>query len=231
MRREPTSRFPFFAPVLSAFLRPRPAPPADLLPKVIMGVDPGTQIMGYAVIEVRGQHVTVLRYDVINMKALGSNHAVKLKRIFDRMIELIDEYLPDELAIEAPFFGVNVQSMLKLGRAQGVAIAACLSRQIPYVEYAPTKVKQSVTGSGAATKEQVAHMLRQILMLPPIAEAPKLLDATDALAVALCHHYQKGNAAGAAGGKSWGKFLAENPDRLNATTTTKKAASSAKKPV
>ena len=172
---------------MPAPLRPRPAPAADLLPKIIMGVDPGTQIMGYALIEVRGQRVDVLCYDVINMKALGSNHAVKLKRIFDRMLELIDEYLPDELAIEAPFFGVNVQSMLKLGRAQGVAIAAALSRQIPYVEYAPTKVKQSVTGSGNSTKEQVAHMLRQTLKLPPIAEASTFLDATDALAVALCH--------------------------------------------
>jgi crossover junction endodeoxyribonuclease RuvC len=208
---------------MPAPIRPRPAPALDLLPKIIMGVDPGTQIMGYAIIEVRGQRVDVLRYDVINMKALGSNHAVKLKRIFDRMLELIDEFLPDELAIEAPFFGVNVQSMLKLGRAQGVAIAAALSRQIPYVEYAPTKVKQSVTGSGAASKEQVAHMLRQTLVLPPAEEASKFLDATDALAVAMCHHYQKGNNAGAAGNKSWGKFLAENPERLNAATTKKKA--------
>ncbi len=108
--------------------------------------------------------------------------------------------------------------MLKLGRAQGVAIAAALSRQIPYVEYAPTKVKQSVTGSGSATKEQVAHMLRQTLTLPPIAEASKFLDATDALSVALCHHYQKGNNATVSGGKSWGKFLAENPERLGAST-------------
>ncbi len=177
--------------------------------------------MGYAVIEVRGQQVSVLCYDVINMKG-QANHAVKLRTIFTRMLELIEEYLPDELAIEAPFFGVNVQSMLKLGRAQGVAIAAALSRQIPYVEYAPTKVKQAVTGSGAATKEQVAHMLRQTLTLPPVAEASKFLDATDALAVALCHHYQKGNNAGASGGKSWGKFLAENPDRLNAATTVAK---------
>jgi crossover junction endodeoxyribonuclease RuvC len=209
------------AVVLPAPLRPRPAPAIELLPKIIMGVDPGTQIMGYALIEVRGSQVDVLCYDVINMKALGSNHAVKLKRIFDRMLELIDEYLPDELAIEAPFFGVNVQSMLKLGRAQGVAIAAALSRQIPYVEYAPTKVKQAVTGSGAATKEQVAHMLRQTLKLPPIAEASKFLDATDALSVALCHHYQKGNNV-QAGSKSWGKFLADNPERLGATTTTRK---------
>ncbi|UPL50376.1 crossover junction endodeoxyribonuclease RuvC [Hymenobacter sublimis] len=206
-----------------------PLASADLLPKVIMGVDPGTQIMGYAVIEVQGQRVTVLRYDVIDMKKLGTNHALKLKKIFERMTELIEEFLPDELAIEAPFFGVNVQSMLKLGRAQGVAIAACLSRQIPYVEYAPTKVKQSVTGSGNATKEQVAHMLRQTLQLPPIEEAPKFLDATDALAVALCHHYQKGNNV-KAGGKSWGKFLADNPSKLAAPVAGKKVAVAKKKP-
>jgi crossover junction endodeoxyribonuclease RuvC len=157
------------------------------------------------------------------MKALGTNHAVKLKRIFTRMLELIDEFLPDELAIEAPFYGVNVQSMLKLGRAQGVAIAAALSRDIPFVEYAPTKVKQAVTGSGSADKEQVARMLRQTLELPPIEEAPKFLDATDALAVALCHHYQQGNNV-KAGSKSWGKFLEDNPGRTLAATTTKKAA-------
>lgn len=198
-----------------------PLAPTDLLPKIIMGVDPGTNIMGYALIEVQGQRVKVLRYDVIDMQKMGSNHALKLKKIFERMLELIDEFLPDELAIEAPFYGVNVQSMLKLGRAQGMAIAACLSRQIPYVEYAPTKVKQSVTGTGTATKEQVAHMLRQTLTLPPIAEASKFLDATDALAVALCHHYQKGNNA-KAGGKSWGKFLADNPGKVAAPVAGKK---------
>ncbi|UYZ65199.1 crossover junction endodeoxyribonuclease RuvC [Hymenobacter weizhouensis] len=186
-----------------------------------MGVDPGTQVMGYAVIEVQGQRVTVLRYDVIDMKKLGTNHALKLKKIFERMVELIEEFLPDELAIEAPFYGANVQSMLKLGRAQGVAIAACLSRQIPYVEYAPTKVKQSVTGTGTATKEHVAHMLRQTLQLPPVEQASKFLDATDALAVALCHHYQKGNNV-KAGGKSWGKFLADNPGKLAAPVAGKK---------
>ncbi|KAA9339344.1 crossover junction endodeoxyribonuclease RuvC [Hymenobacter busanensis] len=193
-----------------------------------MGVDPGTQIMGYAIIEVSGQRVQVLRYDVINLKSLGSNHAVKLKKIFDRMIELIEEFLPDELAIEAPFYGANVQSMLKLGRAQGVAIAACLSRQIPYVEYAPTKVKQAVTGSGAASKEQVAAMLRQTLKLSA-DDAPKFFDATDALAVAMCHHYQKGNNV-QAGGKSWGKFLADNPDKLAAPVAGKKATAARKKP-
>ncbi|QIL77610.1 MULTISPECIES: crossover junction endodeoxyribonuclease RuvC [Hymenobacter] len=203
-----------------------PVSPTDLLPKIIMGVDPGTNIMGYALIEVQGQRVKVLQYDVIDMQKMGSNHALKLKKIFERMLELIDEFLPDELAIEAPFYGVNVQSMLKLGRAQGMAIAACLSRQIPYVEYAPTKVKQSVTGTGTATKEQVAHMLRQTLTLPPIAEASKFLDATDALAVALCHHYQKGNNL-KAGGKSWGKFLADNPDKL-ATVARKKPAAKTK---
>jgi len=182
-----------------------------------MGVDPGTQILGFALIEVRGQRVDVLTYDVLNLKPLGSNHAVKLKRIFTRILELIDEYLPDELAIEAPFYGVNVQSMLKLGRAQGVVIAACLSRDIPFVEYAPTKVKQAVTGSGAADKEQVARALRQQLVLPPVEEAPKFLDATDALGVALCHHYQQGNNV-RAGTKSWDKFLADNPDRALATT-------------
>ncbi|UOQ70141.1 crossover junction endodeoxyribonuclease RuvC [Hymenobacter cellulosilyticus] len=199
----------------------------ELLPKIIMGVDPGTQIMGYAVIEVQGSRVTVLRYDVIDMKKIGNNHALKLKKIFERMLELIDEFLPDELAIEAPFFGVNVQSMLKLGRAQGVAIAACLSRQIPYVEYAPTKVKQAVTGSGSASKEQVAKMLRQTLKLPPIEEAPKFLDATDALAVALCHHYQKGNNV-KAGTKSWDKFLTDNPERMASASSTKKAPAKAK---
>jgi crossover junction endodeoxyribonuclease RuvC len=202
-----------------------PLAPTDLLPKIIMGVDPGTNIMGYALIEVQGQRVKVLRYDVIDMQKMGSNHALKLKKIFERMLELIDEFLPDELAIEAPFYGVNVQSMLKLGRAQGMAIAACLSRQIPYVEYAPTKVKQSVTGTGTATKEQVAHMLRQTLTLPPIAEASKFLDATDALAVALCHHYQKGNNA-KAGGKSWGKFLADNPSKVAAPVAGKKKVAS-----
>jgi crossover junction endodeoxyribonuclease RuvC len=204
-----------------------PLAPTDLLPKIIMGVDPGTNIMGYALIEVQGQRVKVLRYDVIDMQKMGSNHALKLKKIFERMLELIDEFLPDELAIEAPFYGVNVQSMLKLGRAQGMAIAACLSRQIPYVEYAPTKVKQSVTGTGTATKEQVAHMLRQTLTLPPIAEASKFLDATDALAVALCHHYQKGNNA-KAGGKSWGKFLADNPDKVAAPVAGKKKKAASK---
>ena len=183
--------------------------PLVLSEKIILGIDPGTNIMGYALLVVKGQKTHVIKFDVINLKNI-SNHAVKLKKIFDRTQELITEYLPDEMAIEAPFYGTNVQSMLKLGRAQGVAIAAALSRDIPYVEYAPKKIKQSITGNGNATKEQVSIMLSQILM---IQEMPKLFDASDALAVALCHHYQKGNN-GQAGTKSWKNFLQDNPTRI-----------------
>lgn len=183
--------------------------PLVLSEKIILGIDPGTNIMGYALLVVKGSKTHVIKFDVINLKNI-SNHAVKLKKIFERVQELITEYLPDEMAIEAPFYGTNVQSMLKLGRAQGVAIAAALSRDIPYVEYAPKKVKQSITGNGNATKEQVSIMLSQILKIP---EMPKLFDASDALAVALCHHYQKGNN-GQAGTKSWKNFLTDNPTRI-----------------
>ncbi len=195
--------------------------------KLIMGIDPGTNVMGYAIIEVRGQQVKVLAYDVLNLgknKKL-TNHALKLEYIFREVTRLIEHWLPDELAIEAPFYGVNVQSMLKLGRAQGVAIAAALARQISYVEYAPAKVKQAVTGNGQATKEQVAMMLGQILKLE--ADPTKLLDATDALAVALCHHFAQGpaqrakasqqtakKASGKRGQGSWDSFVTNNPDRL-----------------
>jgi crossover junction endodeoxyribonuclease RuvC len=185
-------------------------PPLVVAEKIILGIDPGTNIMGYALLVVKGSKMQVLKYDVINLKNIA-NHAVKLKKIFERTQELITEYLPDEMAIEAPFYGTNVQSMLKLGRAQGVAIAAALSRDIPYVEYAPKKVKQSITGNGNASKEQVAQMLLQILKL---SELPKLFDATDALAVALCHHYQRGNNS-QAGSKSWKSFLTDNPNRIS----------------
>ena len=184
--------------------------PALLNNKLILGIDPGTTIMGFALIEVTGSKIKVLTYNTFNLKRV-TNHAVKLKKIFDGTIQLINEYLPDEMAIEAQFYSNNVQSMLKLGRAQGVAIAAALSRDIPYVEYAPKRIKQSITGNGNATKEQVAHMLGQILKL---GELPtKLFDATDALAVAMCHHYQKG-VNQQAGTKSWKSFLADNPGRI-----------------
>jgi crossover junction endodeoxyribonuclease RuvC len=137
------------------------------------------------------------------------SHELRLKKIFERVLSLVDEYHPDEVALEAPFYGKNVQSMLKLGRAQGVAMSAALYREIPIIEYAPKKVKQSVTGNGNASKEQVAKMLMTLLS---IKEMPKLLDATDALAVALCHHFQKGGTAKSS--KSWNSFLKDNPDRI-----------------
>jgi len=150
--------------------------------KIILGLDPGTNVMGYAIIEVKGSKTNLMQYGVIQMGKYG-DHALKLKKIFDRVLALVDEYKPDEDALEAPFFGKNVQSMLKLGRAQGVAMSAALYREVPITEYAPKKVKQSVTGNGNASKEQVAKMLMQIFA---IKELPRLLDATDALAVAVC---------------------------------------------
>ncbi len=177
------------------------------LEKIILGVDPGTSVMGYGIIKVKKCQVTLLQFGVIHISKYAG-HELKLKKIFDRILSLIDDYHPDEVALEAPFFGKNVQSMLKLGRAQGVAMAAALSREIPITEYAPKKVKQSVTGNGNASKEQVAAMLKTLLKFK---DAP-LLDATDALAVALCHHYQGGKPVQSA--KSWKSFLADNPARV-----------------
>jgi crossover junction endodeoxyribonuclease RuvC len=176
--------------------------------KVILGLDPGTNVMGYAVIEIANGKTSLMQFGVIQMGKYGE-HALKLKKIFDRVLALVDEFKPDEVALEAPFFGKNVQSMLKLGRAQGVAMSAALYREVPITEYAPKKVKQSVTGNGNASKEQVAKMLMQIFS---IKELPKLLDATDALAVAVCHHYQNGAFKSKA--KSWEGFFKENPKRI-----------------
>jgi crossover junction endodeoxyribonuclease RuvC len=176
--------------------------------KIILGLDPGTNIMGYGVVIVKGSKLTLLQFGVIHLSKY-SGHELKLKKIFERVLSLLDEYHPDEVALEAPFFGKNVQSMLKLGRAQGVAMSAALYREIPIIEYAPKKVKQSVTGNGNASKEQVAKM---IMMLLGITELPKLLDATDALAVALCRHFQKD--ATTSKSKSWESFVKDNPARL-----------------
>jgi crossover junction endodeoxyribonuclease RuvC len=176
--------------------------------KIILGLDPGTNVMGYGLIMIRKPEIQVIQFGVIQLSKY-TGHELRLKKIFERVISLIDEYHPDEVALEAPFFGKNVQSMLKLGRAQGVAMSAALSREIPIVEYAPKKVKQSVTGNGNASKEQVAKMLMSLFN---IKELPKLLDATDALAVAVCHHFQNGSLKGKA--KSWGAFLKENPERI-----------------
>ncbi len=176
--------------------------------KIILGLDPGTTVMGYGLVCIRGQKLELIQYGVIHL-AKYEGHELKLKKIFERVVSLLEEYHPDEVALEAPFYGKNVQSMLKLGRAQGVAMAAALSREIPIVEYAPKKVKQSVTGNGNASKEQVARMLMTLLK---IKEVPKLLDATDALAVALCHHFQNGIVKTRT--RSWNVFLTENPERL-----------------
>jgi crossover junction endodeoxyribonuclease RuvC len=176
--------------------------------KVILGLDPGTNVMGYGLIGIEGSNTRLIQYGVIHLKKYA-NHEIKLKKIFDRVLNLIDEYLPDEVALESPFYGKDIQAMLKLGRAQGVAMAAALSREIPINEYAPKKIKQSVTGNGNASKEQVAAMLKTLLN---IKEEPKLLDATDALGVALCHFYQGGNQKKSH--KSWKSFLTENPKRV-----------------
>jgi crossover junction endodeoxyribonuclease RuvC len=176
--------------------------------KVILGLDPGTSVMGYGVIKVKGQKMQMLQYGVIHLSKYKS-HALKLKKIFERVSSLINDYLPDEVALEAPFYGKNIQSMLKLGRAQGVAMSAALTKDIPITEYAPKKVKMSVTGNGNASKEQVAEMLKSLL---GIKEIPKLLDATDALGVAVCHHFQGGNTS--TGPKSWKAFISENPKRV-----------------
>ena len=176
--------------------------------KIILGIDPGTTVMGYGLIHVKKNQLHMLNFGIIQLNKL-SNHPDKLKRILERLNGLIAEYKPDEMAIEAPFFGKNVQSMLKLGRAQGVAIAACLNHNIPFEEYTPRRIKQSITGSGAASKEQVAAMLQKLLNFQ---DMPKYLDATDGLAAAVCHHFSKGiGEHNKTKGDSWTAFLSENP--------------------
>jgi crossover junction endodeoxyribonuclease RuvC len=178
--------------------------------RIIMGIDPGTNIMGYGIILVKGKELELVTMGVLKLGKYG-DHAVKLKKIFDRTLGLIEEYHPDELAIEAPFYGKNVQSMLKLGRAQGVAIAAALSRLLPIVEYSPRKIKQSITGSGSASKEQVASML-QTLLNQKLQTDP--LDATDGLAVAVCHYFQNNSPENGKKFSGWKSFLSDNPDRI-----------------
>jgi len=176
--------------------------------KIILGMDPGTNLMGYGVIHFKDKQMLLIQYGVIHLKKYET-HELKLKKIFERVLSIIDEFHPDEVAVEAPFYGKNVQSMLKLGRAQGVAMAAVLYRNIPIKEYAPKKVKQSVTGNGNASKEQVAKMLQNLLHFK---ELPKMLDATDALAVAMCHLNQ--GKISTVSKKSWKAFLSDNPDRI-----------------
>jgi crossover junction endodeoxyribonuclease RuvC len=177
--------------------------------RIILGIDPGTNIMGYGVIESDGKTIKLLSLGVIKLGQLD-DHALKLKKIFDQNIALIEQYHPDEMAVEAPFFGKNVQSMLKLGRAQGVAIAAALSRSVPVFEYSPRKIKQSITGKGSASKEQVASMLQHLLHFE---QMPHYLDATDGLAAAVCHYFQRGESREKKGYSGWGAFVKENPDK------------------
>ena len=178
--------------------------------KIILGIDPGTTVMGYGLIHVKGKQVSMVNFGIIQLQKLPT-HPDKLKRIYDRLDGIIREFKPDEMAVEAPFFGKNVQSMLKLGRAQGVAIAAALSHDVPFEEYSPRRIKQSITGSGSASKEQVAAMLQKMLKF---TEMPKHLDATDGLAVALCHHYSKGvGEHNKSKSKDWSSFVQNNPGR------------------
>lgn len=179
--------------------------------RIILGIDPGTTIMGYGLISVKGNKMELIVMGVLKLSKY-SNHALKLRRIFERSLELIDEYHPDDMALEAPFFGKNIQSMLKLGRAQGVAMAAGLYRDLPITEYSPRKIKQSITGNGNASKEQVAAMLKNLLQF---GADPEHLDATDGLAAAVCHYFQTGKT-GSTETKftGWKAFLAENPDRI-----------------
>lgn len=179
--------------------------------KIILGIDPGTTIMGFGIISVTGNKMKLIAIQELVLKKYP-NHATKLKYIFERTLNLIDEFHPDEVALEAPFFGKNVQSMLKLGRAQGVAMAASLYRDIPITEYSPKKVKMAITGNGNASKEKVAGMLQHLLNLK---EYPtKYLDASDGLAVAVCHHFNSGGASTEKSYTGWESFLKQNPDRI-----------------
>ena len=179
--------------------------------RIILGIDPGTTVLGYGLIHVKNGKISLLNFGIVQLHKLPS-HPDKLKRILERLNGLIEEYKPDEMAIEAPFFGKNVQSMLKLGRAQGVAIAACLNHNVPFEEYAPRRVKQAITGSGSASKEQVAAMLQTLLNFD---EMPKYLDATDGLAVAVCHHFSKGvGEHNKAKGGGWKAFINADPKRV-----------------
>mgnify|MGYP003928639861 CR=1 FL=1 len=179
--------------------------------KIILGIDPGTTIMGFGLIKVVGNKMSLLLLNELILNKLD-DHYLRLKHIFERTIDLIEKYHPDEIAIEAPFFGKNVQSMLKLGRAQGVAMAAGLSKEIPITEYSPKKIKMSITGNGNASKEQVAKMLQSLL---GIKKLPKNLDSTDGLAAAVCHFYNQNNTLSSEKNYSgWSAFVKQNKKKI-----------------
>ncbi len=177
--------------------------------RIILGIDPGTTIMGYGLIHIINTKMQLIKMGVIHLSKLNS-HEIRLKKIFERTLSIIDQYKPDEFAVEAPFYGKNVQSMLKLGRAQGVAMSSALYREIPIFEYAPKKIKQSITGNGNASKEQVASMLKSLLN---ITEMPKHLDASDGLAAAVCHAFQRTNISEKKY-SNWSSFIKNNPKKI-----------------
>ena len=181
--------------------------------KTILGIDPGTNVMGYGLLHVRGNKAELVVMGVVDMRR-ESDPYVRLGRIYERVASIIDAYHPDELAIEAPFFGKNVQSMLKLGRSQGVAIAAAVGHSVPVHEYAPMKIKMAITGQGQASKEQVAAMLQRLLRIEA-DEMPKLMDATDALGVAYCHFMQQGNPVSDTHYSGWKDFINKNQDKIS----------------
>ncbi|MBD1364680.1 crossover junction endodeoxyribonuclease RuvC [Mucilaginibacter sp. ZT4R22] len=185
--------------------------------RIILGIDPGTAVMGYGLVLEKGPKIELISLGVVKMEKID-DHMLKLQRIFEKTVALIDNYKPDCLAIEAPFYGKNIQVMLKLGRAQGMAIAAALSRNIVITEYAPRKIKQSITGNGNATKEQVAAMLQTLLKFK---ETPDFLDATDGLAVAVCHSFQRVPISGGKSKKSysgWDTFVKDNASRVKSSS-------------
>jgi crossover junction endodeoxyribonuclease RuvC len=189
--------------------------------RIILGIDPGTAVMGYGLIKETGAKIELISLGVVKMGNID-DHTLKLKRIFEKTVALIDNYHPDCMAIEAPFYGKNIQVMLKLGRAQGVAMAAALSRNVVITEYSPRKIKQSITGNGSAAKEQVAAMLQTLLKF---SETPDFLDATDGLAVAVCHSFQRFPAGKSGSKKSysgWDTFVKDNSDRIAGVPKIKK---------
>jgi len=182
----------------------------NLNDKVIMGIDPGTNIMGFGIIRIKNNNMQLIELNELNLSK-EKDHYIKLSYIFKRTSKLIKQYVPDEIAIEAPFFGKNVQSMLKLGRAQGVAMAAGLNLKIPITEYSPKKIKLSITGNGNASKEQVAKMLQSILKIKTL---PKKLDSTDGLAAAVCHYYNYNNITNKKTYSGWQSYINKNPDKI-----------------
>lgn len=186
-----------------------------MVEKIILGIDPGTNVMGYGIIKIVDNKASMVAMGIIDLRKL-TDHYLRLGHIFERITGIIDAYLPDELAIEAPFFGKNVQSMLKLGRAQGVAIAAAIHRDIPIHEYAPLKIKMAITGRGQASKEQVAGMLQRLLHLDQ-TDMPRFMDATDALGAAYCHFLQMGRPDSEVKYRSWKDFVNKNQNRRSSS--------------